>query len=170
LELREGPVRTAGAFSAKVGPAFAVRKRDNLNTLEPAFRFIRNVRCSNGGSRSKFLPAIALPRPCASLPGKHSPPCLSNDVGATSIKVDPRKQLRAPAFSAIKLQKKNLGAKVSNILEGEMIAAGHAPVRHGKPLPAFAMVLAAAATAAFLWTFALPVIGLLVFVSKFFAG
>ena len=51
-----------------------------------------------------------------------------------------------------------------------MIAAGHPPARHGKPLPAFAMVLAAAATAAFLWTFALPVIGLLVFVSKFFAG
>ena len=51
-----------------------------------------------------------------------------------------------------------------------MIPAGHAAARRGKPMPAFAMLLAAAVTAAFLWTFALPVIGLLVFVSKFFAG
>jgi hypothetical protein len=77
--------------------------------------------------------------------------------------------LRGPTFGG-KTPQKTTGAKVSIVTEDE-IAIDHAgAARSGRFLPGVLCVLLAATTAAFLWAFALPMIGLAVFVSKFFAG
>jgi len=69
-----------------------------------------------------------------------------------------------------KTPQKTTGARVSIVTEDEIIISSHRAGRPGRSLPAVLCVLMAGATAAFLWAFALPMIGLAVFVSKFFAG